>query len=90
MVLFREASVVPVYKKSLQNKDSHGQNFAGHFSIFTWKTPEENKTYSEIASQVSLVGSGKGMISQISRCVVTTEKSIWFSNRGVFNFPCPG
>lgn len=45
----------PVYKRTLQNKDSHGQNFAGQFSIFTWRTWEEIK-HSEIASWDSSVG----------------------------------
>lgn len=43
--------MVPVYKRTLQNKDSHGQNFVGQFSIFTWKTSEgeKKKKDSEIA-----------------------------------------
>lgn len=45
----------PVYKRTLQNKDSHGQNFAGRFSIFTWRSWEEIK-HSEIASWDSSVG----------------------------------
>lgn len=49
---------VPVYKRTLQNKDNHGQNFAGQFSIFTWKSFEENKC-SEIPSWDSSAGSGK-------------------------------
>lgn len=69
----------PVYKRTLQNKDSHGQNFAGQFSIFTSKSWEENK-YSEIASWDSSDGSGnwQGRISWLSRCVVATEKASGF------------
>jgi len=85
MVLFREASMVPAYERPLQNKDSHGQNFAGQFSIFIWKTSEKKKKCSEIALWDSLAGSGKqqGMVSQLSRGVVATEKSIWCSRRGL-------
>lgn len=49
--------MVPVYERTLQNKDSHGQNSADQFSILTWKSSEEKKKmYSEIASWDGLVG----------------------------------
>lgn len=78
--------MVSVYKRTLQNKDSHGQNFVGQFSLFTWKTSEEKKNttkYSEISSWHGFDGSGELAEDDLTAIYVCGGhiKSIWFSER---------